>query len=115
MAEGPGRTRNSVGRFFPVEFLKALSKSRRELFTEALDLLTAKLVEDEAAIGAEFPYVTEPDGAWRTMPASLSAGYTGEAWSHGNWFGGFWVGLQSSSRERNPVMHVSCVQSIGTT
>jgi unsaturated chondroitin disaccharide hydrolase len=76
-----------------VDYLKALSKSRRELFTEALDLLAAKLVEDEAAIGVEFPYVTEPDGAWRTLPASLSAGYTGEAWSHGNWFCGFWVGL----------------------
>ena len=66
-----------------MEFLKALSKSRRVLFTEALDLLAAKLAEDEAAIGVEFPYVTEPDGAWRTMPASLSAGYSGEAWSQG--------------------------------
>lgn len=76
-----------------MDLLKALSKSRRELFTEVLDLLARKLVEDEAAIGVEFPYVTEPDGAWRTMPASLSAGYSGEVWSHGNWFSGFWVGL----------------------
>ena len=27
------------------------------------------------------------------MPASRSAGYAGDAWSHGNWFCGFWVGL----------------------
>ncbi len=27
------------------------------------------------------------------MLASSSAGYQGEAWSHGNWFCGFWVGL----------------------
>ncbi len=47
-----------------MDFLKALSESRRELFSEALDLLAAKLVEDEAAIGVEFPYVTEPDGAF---------------------------------------------------
>lgn len=76
-----------------MDFLKALSKSRRNLFEEALDLLPAKLAEDEATIGVEFPYVTGPDGAWRTMPASRSAGYEGEAWSHGNWFCGFWVGL----------------------
>ena len=57
-----------------MDFLKALSESRRELFSEALDLLAAKLVEDEAAIGVEFPYVTEPDGAWRTMPGGRRAG-----------------------------------------
>ncbi len=27
------------------------------------------------------------------MPAARSAGYAGAAWSHGNWFCGFWVGL----------------------
>ena len=31
------------------------------------------------------------------MPASLSAGYTGEAWSHGNWLCGFWVGVLLAS------------------
>lgn len=59
----------------------------------ALDLLARKLIEDEARLGIEFPYVTSPTGAWETMPASLSAGYQGAAWSHGNWFCGFWVGL----------------------
>jgi unsaturated chondroitin disaccharide hydrolase len=32
-----------------------------------------------------------------TLPASLSAGYNGAAWSHGNWFCGFWVGLLCAS------------------
>lgn len=67
--------------------------SHRALFSEALDLVAKKTAEDEARIGVEFPYVTAPDGSWRTLPASLSAGYSGEAWSHGNWFCGFWVGL----------------------
>ena len=31
------------------------------------------------------------------MPASLSAGCSGDAWSHGNWFCGFWVGLLVAS------------------
>ena len=73
--------------------MTALSSDQRAVFDEALDLLARKLAEDEVAIGADFPYVTGPDGAWRTLPASLSAGYTGEAWSHGNWFCGFWIGL----------------------
>ena len=55
--------------------------------------MAKKLVEDERTLGVEFPYVTAPDGSWRTMPASRSAGYAGDAWSHGNWFCGFWVGL----------------------
>lgn len=59
----------------------------------ALDLLARKLLEDEARLGVAFPYVTGPSGAWETLPASLSAGYQGPAWSHGNWFCGFWVGL----------------------
>ena len=63
------------------------------LYTEALGLLSRKLLEDESQIGVAFPYVTGPSGAWETMPASVSAGYDGEAWSHGNWFCGFWVGL----------------------
>ena len=76
-----------------MDYSKALSKRQRALFEEALALLPGKLIEDEAALDEAFPYVTEPDGSWRTMPASLSAGYAGEAWSHGNWFCGFWVGL----------------------
>ena len=43
--------------------------------------------------GWRSPYVTAPDGSWRTMPASRSAGYAAGAWSHGNWFCGFWIGL----------------------
>jgi unsaturated chondroitin disaccharide hydrolase len=71
----------------------ALSEGRRTAYGQALELLAKKLVEDERTIGAEFPYVTAPDGSWRTMPASRSAGYAGDAWSHGNWFCGFWIGL----------------------
>jgi len=77
--------------------VKSLTDTRCALFTEALDLLAAKLGEDEGRIGVEFPYVTGPDGAWRTMPASRSAGYDGANWSHGNWFCGFWVGLLLSA------------------
>lgn len=65
---------------------------RREL-GGVLDLLCEKLREDERRLGVAFPYVTAPDGSWQTMLASESAGYQGEAWSHGNWFCGFWVGL----------------------
>jgi unsaturated chondroitin disaccharide hydrolase len=63
------------------------------LLLDALDLCARKLLEDEPTLGVEFPYVTSPSGAWSTMPASLSAGYRGKDWSHGNWFSGFWVGL----------------------
>lgn len=73
--------------------MKPVSKNIRDSLSEAMDLLVAKLAEDETSIGVEFPYVTDPQGAWKLMPASLSAGYTGDAWSHGNWFCGFWVGL----------------------
>ena len=52
-----------------------------------------KTLEDDTAIGAAFPYVTKPDGSWDTMSVAISAGYSGENWSHGNWFCGFWVGL----------------------
>ncbi|WP_102960492.1 glycoside hydrolase family 88 protein [Mangrovicella endophytica] len=62
-------------------------------FHEALDVLARKTMEDERRLGVEFPYVTKPDGSWDTMYASRSAGYTGDDWSHGNWFCGFWVGL----------------------
>lgn len=63
------------------------------LFAEALDLLAAKTLADDPSLGVRFPYVTQPDGQWDTMLASQSAGYSGAAWSHGNWFCGFWVGL----------------------
>lgn len=63
----------------------------------ALDLIAKKTLEDETTIGAAFPYVTHPDGSWDTMSVSVSAGYAGEAWSHGNWFCGFWVGLLLTS------------------
>jgi unsaturated chondroitin disaccharide hydrolase len=63
------------------------------LLLDALDLCARKLLEDEPTLGIEFPYVTSPSGSWSTMPASLSAGYRGKDWSHGNWFCGFWVGL----------------------
>jgi len=64
-----------------------------KLFLDALDLNAKKVLEDERKIGLDFPYVTTPAGAWDVLPASLSAGYRGENWSHGNWFCGFWVGL----------------------
>lgn len=60
---------------------------------EPLDLLVEKILEDEAHLGIAFPWVTDEHGRWRTMPASRSAGYVGQEWSHGNWFCGFWVGL----------------------
>lgn len=63
----------------------------------ALDLIAKKTLEDETVIGASFPYVTHPDGSWDTMSVSISAGYSGENWSHGNWFCGFWVGLLLTS------------------
>jgi unsaturated chondroitin disaccharide hydrolase len=69
-----------------------------ERLGEALDLLARKMLDDERRIGIEFPYVTDPSGAWRTMPASLSAGYRPDgSWTHGNWFCGFWVGLLLAS------------------
>ncbi len=58
-----------------MDFVKALSDTRRALFEEALDLLVEKLAQDEAGLGAEFPYATGPDGAWRTMPAAPSDGF----------------------------------------
>lgn len=73
--------------------MKTITESQAKLFREALNLLADKLLEDENRIGVAFPYVTAPDGGWDTMLASESAGYTGDAWSHGNWFCGFWVGL----------------------
>ncbi|MHB8727250.1 MAG: glycoside hydrolase family 88 protein [Casimicrobiaceae bacterium] len=73
--------------------VNALTKKQTQLFNEALDLLALKIAEDESTIGIEFPHVTSPDGRWETYPASWSAGYLGDAWSHGHWTCGFWVGL----------------------
>ena len=78
----------------------APSTEQSRLFGEALDLLARKTAEDERIIGVEFPHVTEPDGSWRTWRASVSAGYTGSAWSHGNWTCGFWVGLLVAAYHR---------------
>jgi unsaturated chondroitin disaccharide hydrolase len=64
-----------------------------ELFTEALELISTKTTEDDARLGTSFPYITDPDGRWLSMRASVSAGYTPSGWTHGNWFCGFWVGL----------------------
>ena len=73
--------------------MRSVPKKIRDTLSEALDLLVTKSAEDETSIGVEFPYVTDPQGTWKLMPASLSAGYSGDSWSHGNWFCGFWVGL----------------------
>jgi len=71
--------------------------AQRELFSKALDRMAQKVAEDEPTLGVEFPHVTAPDGSWIRMPASLSAGYTGSSWNHGNWLCGFWVGLLFAS------------------
>lgn len=71
--------------------------AQRQLFNSTLDIVAQKTAQDEPTLGVEFPHVTAPDGAWVKMPASLSAGYTGEAWSHGNWLCGFWVGVLLAS------------------
>lgn len=77
----------------PERKLKTATQEQRRLFDEALDLLVTKVAHDEKTIGVEFPHVTRPDGSWTTLPASLSAGYQGGTWSHGNWTCGFWVGM----------------------
>ena len=71
--------------------------SQRKLFSLILDQMAKKVAEDESTLGVEFPHVTAPDGSWIRLPASVSAGYTGESWSHGNWLCGFWVGLLFAS------------------
>lgn len=73
------------------------SAQQQRLFSDTLQRIAAKVADDEKTIGVEFPQLTAPDGRWITLPASLSAGYTGSAWSHGNWFCGFWVGLLCAS------------------
>lgn len=75
----------------------SVSDAQRRLFDDVLARIAEKAAQDEKAIGIEFPYVTAPDGHWRTQPASVSAGYAGSAWSHGNWFCGFWVGVLLAS------------------
>lgn len=65
----------------------------RDWINQPLDIISRKMLEDEKRIGAAFPYVTDPTGQWSLMPASLSAGYSDDGWSHGNWFSGFWIGL----------------------
>lgn len=74
-----------------------LSAQRSSRYSQVLDLLAHKLVRAEVQIGVEFPYITDGRGRWLTMPASLSAGYQGDKWSHGNWFGGFWIGLLTAA------------------
>ncbi len=78
-----------------------LDPQDRATLEGVLDRLAAKLRADEPTLGVRFPYVTAPDGAWMTMPASASAGYDGDAWSHGNWFCGFWVGLLVAAWHRS--------------
>lgn len=75
----------------------AITAAQRGLFFEALDRMAKKVAEDEPTLGVEFPQVTARDGSWVRLPASLSAGYTGSSWSHGNWLCGFWVGLLLAS------------------
>src|ERR1039458_1298103 len=74
-----------------------ITAAQRDLFFKTLDQMAKKVAEDEPTLGVEFPHVTAPDGSWIRLPASLSAGYTGSSWSHGNWLCGFWVGLLLAS------------------
>jgi hypothetical protein len=37
----------------------------------ACDGPPGQLAEDEVFIGAEFPYITAPDGRWKTLPTDL--------------------------------------------
>lgn len=74
-----------------------ITAAQRDLFLRTLDRIAQKVAEDEPTLGVLFPHVTAPDGSWIRLPASLSAGYTGSSWSHGNWLCGFWVGLLLAS------------------
>jgi len=73
------------------------TRAQLELFSRTLDRMAVKVAQDEPTLGVEFPHVTATDGSWIRLPASVSAGYTGDAWSHGNWLCGFWVGLLFAS------------------
>jgi unsaturated chondroitin disaccharide hydrolase len=81
----------------PLSDIYSLTQDQTRLFRETLDRTAVKVAADELSFGVEFPQVTGPDGEWVRLPASLSAGYDGDAWSHGNWFCGFWVGLLLTS------------------
>ncbi|SAK73277.1 Unsaturated glucuronyl hydrolase [Caballeronia hypogeia] len=74
-----------------------VTDEQKQLFSRILDRTADRVAADELGFGVEFPQVTGPDGEWVRLPASLSAGYDGDAWSHGNWFCGFWVGLLLTS------------------
>lgn len=80
-----------------MEGLPQATPSQKKLFSHTLDQMAIKVAEDEPTLGVEFPHVTGSNGSWIRLPASLSAGYTEEAWSHGNWLCGFWVGLLFAS------------------
>ena len=73
--------------------MRVLDEELDGMIGEALELVARKTLDDDGRIGTDFPYVTDATGAWKTLPASLSAGYTPTGWTHGNWFCGFWVGL----------------------
>lgn len=77
-----------------------ITPAQQRLFDDILLRAAQKTSADEPTLGVEFPHVTAPDGRWTTVPASVSAGYDGEAWSHGNWLCGFWVGLLLAAYRR---------------
>jgi unsaturated chondroitin disaccharide hydrolase len=81
------------GRFHPSKVEPSLACQA----SKALDLLAGKLEEDERTLGLAFPIYTDDQGRWNTQFASISAGYEGDSWSHGNWHCGFWVGLLLAS------------------
>ncbi|AOB33927.1 glycosyl hydrolase [Bordetella sp. H567] len=74
-----------------------LAAPHMDRFCNVLHRIAEKTADDELTLGVEFPQLTKADGSWRRMPASLSAGYSGDTWSHGNWFCGFWVGVLLAS------------------
>lgn len=72
-----------------------LTPDKRRLFDSILDRTAEKVAEDEARLGMRFPHFADPD--WRTLPATLSAGYGPNGWNHGNWTCGFWIGILLAS------------------
>jgi len=80
--------------------INAPAAPQLRLFQDTLLRAAQKCADDEPTLGVEFPHVTALDGSWVKWPASISAGYTGEAWSHGNWLCGFWVGLLLAAYRR---------------
>lgn len=79
--------------------VSTLKDAERSLFAGVLELAAVKCLDDERTIGIDFPHVTENGGgAWKTLPASWSAGYREDgSWTHGNWTCGFWVGLLTAA------------------